>query len=209
MLEKILTGSVASSSLLNNNFNYLDERITDTVSKLYTNNSSFDSKLATVTSNLTAQVDKVRPIGQPIIRLDDTIFDDEVRLEGEVVSRVTYASLFSIYGITYGSGDGATTFKLPDYRNRAVWGSGDGTFGYLEPALPNITGRFNSGRMNEISVVNGAFYVSAQRTGFTDGGGAYGYYCSMDASRCSSIYKNDCKTVQPPAIKHRVVTRYK
>lgn len=205
MLEKILKGSVANSTILNNNFDYLDERITDTVSKLYTNNSSFDSKLATVTSNLTAQVDKVRPIGQPIIRLDDTIFDDEVRLEGEVVSRVTYASLFSIYGITYGSGDGATTFQLPNFKDRAVWGSGDGSFGYIEPALPNITGSVSSQNSN----ISGAFTRGGYATKFCyDGSGAF-YRANFSASTSSSIYKDGCKTVQPPAIKVRVVTRYK
>lgn len=206
MLEKILTGSVASSSLLNNNFNYLDERITDTVSKLYTNNSSFDSKIATVGSNLTAQVDKVRPIGQPIIRLDNTIFDDEVRLEGEVVSRVTYASLFSIYGITYGSGDGVSTFRLPDFKNRVVWGSADASFGYIEAGLPNITGRFEGNGDDGTAHKTGCFYQGGNMSG--GNGGSGGAYILFDASRSSKIYGKST-TVQPPAIKVRVVTRYK
>lgn len=41
---------------------------------------------------------------------------------GQAVSRVTYATLFSIYGITYGSGDGINTFNLPDLRGRVVAG---------------------------------------------------------------------------------------
>ena len=35
---------------------------------------------------------------------------------GQEVSRVDYARLFGIIGTTYGSGDGATTFNLPDMR---------------------------------------------------------------------------------------------
>lgn len=36
--------------------------------------------------------------------------------DGVAVSRATYANLFARIGITYGNGDGATTFNTPDYR---------------------------------------------------------------------------------------------
>lgn len=38
--------------------------------------------------------------------------------DGSAVSRTTYAALFAVYGTTYGSGDGTTTFNLPDKRGR-------------------------------------------------------------------------------------------
>lgn len=38
--------------------------------------------------------------------------------DGSAVSRATYAALFAVYGTTYGSGDGSTTFNLPDRRGR-------------------------------------------------------------------------------------------
>jgi microcystin-dependent protein len=38
--------------------------------------------------------------------------------DGSVVSRTTYATLFSLYGSTWGAGDGSTTFNLPDLRNK-------------------------------------------------------------------------------------------
>jgi len=44
---------------------------------------------------------------------------------GQAVSRTTYAELFSAIGTTYGSGDGSTTFNLPDLRGRAVAGQDD------------------------------------------------------------------------------------
>lgn len=37
---------------------------------------------------------------------------------GQNVSRTTYAALFVAIGTTYGSGDGSTTFTLPDSRGR-------------------------------------------------------------------------------------------
>ena len=42
---------------------------------------------------------------------------------GQAVSRTTYAGLFSAISTTYGTGDGSTTFNLPDLRGRVVAGS--------------------------------------------------------------------------------------
>ena len=42
--------------------------------------------------------------------------------DGTAVSRTTYATLFGVLGTTYGAGDGATTFTLPDYRDRVPIG---------------------------------------------------------------------------------------
>ena len=38
--------------------------------------------------------------------------------DGSAVSRTTYDELFDVIGTTYGSGDGSTTFNLPDLRRR-------------------------------------------------------------------------------------------
>ena len=41
---------------------------------------------------------------------------------GQAISRITYAELFAVTGITYGVGDGSTTFNLPDFRGRPLMG---------------------------------------------------------------------------------------
>jgi microcystin-dependent protein len=41
---------------------------------------------------------------------------------GQAISRTTYATLFSLVGTTFGSGDGSTTFNMPDLRGRSVFG---------------------------------------------------------------------------------------
>lgn len=41
---------------------------------------------------------------------------------GQAVSRTTFATLFSAYGIAYGAGDGTTTFNMPDLRGRLLAG---------------------------------------------------------------------------------------
>jgi microcystin-dependent protein len=43
---------------------------------------------------------------------------------GQAVSRATYAALFVVLGTVFGSGDGSTTFNLPDYSDRMPVGAG-------------------------------------------------------------------------------------
>ena len=44
---------------------------------------------------------------------------------GAAVSRTTYSGLFTAIGTTYGVGDGATTFNVPNFKDRFVIGKGD------------------------------------------------------------------------------------
>jgi microcystin-dependent protein len=44
---------------------------------------------------------------------------------GQTVSRTQYSGLFLTIGTTYGSGDGSTTFALPDLRGRTIAGEDD------------------------------------------------------------------------------------
>lgn len=46
--------------------------------------------------------------------------------DGSAVSRETYPDLFKVIGTAYGSGDGSTTFNLPDQRGRVLIGTGGG-----------------------------------------------------------------------------------
>lgn len=47
--------------------------------------------------------------------------------DGTAVSRTTYAALFAVIGTEYGTGDGSTTFTLPDLKGRAPVGYGAGS----------------------------------------------------------------------------------
>jgi microcystin-dependent protein len=49
--------------------------------------------------------------------------------EGQAVSRTTYAALFTAIGVVYGEGDKATTFNLPDAKNRSLIGVGTHALG--------------------------------------------------------------------------------
>jgi microcystin-dependent protein len=49
-----------------------------------------------------------------------------LKCNGALVSRTTYAALFTAIGTLYGAGDGSTTFALPDLRAEFVRGWDDG-----------------------------------------------------------------------------------
>lgn len=147
-------------------------------------------------------------IGLPQPTLSNTLLSNEIWLEGQEVSRSTYANLFTIYGTTYGTGDGTSTFNLPDFRNRVMWGST--SFGYISAGLPNPTGTFTAGHHSTGQIAASGCVYEISRNGPGDNGtynentnALYG----IDLSRANGIFGNS-STVQPPAIKVRVKTRY-
>lgn len=126
---------------------------------------------------------------------------------GQNVSRTTYANLFAVIGTTYGSGDGSTTFKLPNLHHRFLEGTttasevGD----YVEAGLPNITGSFTvytayAPKENK-NAASGAFRLG-------DGGGQGESYVlagtrpkwDLSAARSSSLYGRS-SSVQPPSLR--------
>lgn len=140
--------------------------------------------------------------------------------DGSAVSRTTYAKLFSVIGTTYGSGNGSTTFNLPNLVDKFVEGSA--TAGTVKSAgLPNITGNGvivqvtdNSSDSQGLWVRggNGALYAGGKwgRTGGLTNYAAHETYPSeicIDASRSNSIYGGS-NTVQPPAVTMRYIIKY-
>lgn len=158
-------------------------------------------------------------IGLPIRTLSNFLADNEIWLEGAEVSKETYAELYAVYGDTYGTPENENNFILPDYRGRTGFGIGQNdNFGYIKAGLPNIKGtwRSRSHSNSKAGAVfenpSGCFY----QNNYIEGGYSYGMSNQniayrtqgMNASRSSSIY-GASTTVQPPAIKERVKTRYK
>ena len=122
---------------------------------------------------------------------------------GSAVSRTTYAKLFSIWGTTWGEGDGETTFNLPNLDGRFLEGTTDiAKVGqYVEAGLPNITGNagFGDAYLGNTGI-SGAFYVGSTAyciTGYQKGNNKS---VALDSSRSSSIY-GQTSTVQPHALR--------
>jgi microcystin-dependent protein len=67
---------------------------------------------------------------------------------GQAISRTTYATLFSIMSTTYGSGDGSTTFNLPDKTGRIS--------AMQEASATRLTSTYFGGDSTALGAVGGA-----------------------------------------------------
>jgi microcystin-dependent protein len=70
------------------------------------------------------------PVGTMSLFAMSTIPTGWLRCDGSAVSRTSYADLYSAVGTTYGTGDGSTTFNLPN-----IAGSGSGSPLYYIKAI--------------------------------------------------------------------------
>jgi microcystin-dependent protein len=83
-------------------------------------NNSDNLKKTTISNigNLFGQI----PIGWVIDWAASTLPTGYLYCDGSVISRTTYADLFTVIGTTFGAGDGSTTYALPDARGRTIAG---------------------------------------------------------------------------------------
>lgn len=219
-LTEIEYGSLASSQVLNDNFDFLNDEIAAVSAIVASNKSSFESQISTLNTNINAQFqtvnDKVSaaiPIATIIISQASTIPTGFLLCDGSELKISEYEELYEVIGTTYGQSD-STTFCIPDLTGRTVFGiAEDGTLGdYLEAGLPNITGSVQTMNSRMSSGGSGAFTGSdGSRTGSASayGGTDYGGNATLrfNASNSNSIYGKST-TVQPPAIVTNFLIKY-
>lgn len=150
------------------------------------------------------------PVGAVMYFAQGAVPEGWLFCNGSAVSRTTYAALYAAIGTKYGSGNGSSTFTLPNLRSIFVQGASStsdvGTT--VAAGLPNITGTatgYEWGRSG--GLFGGAFYDGHTNDPYnigTDSGASAHDNTAMklgiDASRVSSVYGNS-NTVQPPAVR--------
>lgn len=104
--------------------NYINE----TVLQANTTIRSADLRtlFAALDTQLKAVTDQLMQVGAPI----GTVFafagtsppTGFLLCHGQAISRVQYATLFSVIGTTFGAGDGSSSFQVPDLRGRVIAG---------------------------------------------------------------------------------------
>ena len=166
--------------------------------KITSNELAVDSVTSTAIANNAVTQAKTNnmlvPTGAVMAFAMDSTPDGWRVANGAAISRTTYAALFAAIGTTYGSGDGSTTFNVPDLRGYFIRGHGtnsDGTesgeFGAKQAdALQNITGKIDLNAQAGFNVtMTGAFYSSEGNTStlVAFGSGAVEGDYSFDASR--------------------------
>lgn len=106
--------------------------------------------------------------------------------DGSAVSRTTYADLFAVITTYYGSGNGSTTFNVPDLRSRVPiglgQGSGGGSSGTGLPSggssLTNVTrGEWKGEETHQLTTAELATHTHPPASPLTT---FWGYYVSGD-----------------------------
>jgi microcystin-dependent protein len=95
-------------------------------------------------------------------------------LNGQAISRTTFAALFALIGTTYGSGDGSTTFNLPDLRGRVIAGV-DGGANRLTTASMSSQTLAGVGGTESITLGPSQIPAHTHPNSLTDNGHVHGY----------------------------------
>ena len=98
---------------------------------------TYNNKVALNTNPNVAEINKVTdnnmneiknavntntPVGSISLFAGTTAPSGWLICDGSAVSRTTYANLFSVIGTTYGTGDGSTTFNIPNLKGKVPVG---------------------------------------------------------------------------------------
>ena len=159
-----------------------------------------------VAKAIAALIPPAMPTGMIFPWPGDTPPEGSIVADGRELSRTTYAGLFSIYGTKYGTGDGSTTFNVPDLDGRFIELTTDaGSVGqFVEPGLPNITGGITGGdrpaAWNNTQDPYGAFETDSTEGRRLISEFGNGVKIVFNASQSTSIYGSST-TVQPSALR--------
>lgn len=112
---------------------------------------------------------------------------------GAGISRSTFSNLFAKIGTTYGTGDGSTTFNIPDLRDRYIIGANTNALGTkVAEQLPNIYGQLfvvDASFVNQLGVFNKFNYGENINSQGSSRAGFNGLV--FDAKTYNSIYQNN------------------
>lgn len=85
-----------------------------------------DQMLTAITALIAAAVPDGETVGSVTAMAMDPEPTGWLECDGSAISRTTYATLFAAIGTTFGAGDGATTFNIPDLRGEFIRGFDNG-----------------------------------------------------------------------------------
>jgi microcystin-dependent protein len=125
---------------------------------------------------------------------------------GQAISRTTYATLFALTGTAFGTGDGVTTFNVPDMRGRVPYGldnmggSASGRMTSLSGGIDGTTIGANGGSQNvtlgqanlpnvtlTVTANYTQFVFSAQQLASTFGNNEWGFNSQPSSNSSASI----------------------
>ena len=168
--------------------------------------TSNSTNIAT-TAWVNTKLGSATPVGTIIAYAANSAPDGYLICNGAAISRTTYANLFAKIGTLYGTGDGSTTFNLPQLADgRFIRGESNAGNKY-SAGLPNITGTADVSQGSSRSYnATGAFHQTNNGNG---GNWDTSASCKLniDASRSSGIY-GASTTVMPQSLSMRFYIKY-
>ena len=102
--------------------------------------------------NLSFQIVAGVPSGSVFCMAVATVPSGYLECNGAAVSRTTYAALFAIIGTNYGTGNGSSTFNLPDLRGEFVRGFDNGRGADSGRSIASSQGASNASHNHSISL---------------------------------------------------------
>lgn len=78
---------------------------------------------STITGSTSETAAPLIPAGVVVAWSGSTAPSGWLECAGSAISRTAYAALYAVCGTAFGSGNGSTTFNLPDIRGRAIYGT--------------------------------------------------------------------------------------
>lgn len=141
--------------------------------------------------------------------------------DGSAVSRVTYVKLFEVIGEIYGSGNGSTTFNLPNLIDKFIEGTQNEVGQNMSAGLPNIRGILHrvlcsgydafepiegSGDYG-INALSGSIEGSKHDVRFLASKGELKTDGTLKTDESEKVFGKS-NTVQPPAIKMQYIIKY-
>ena len=102
--------------------------------------------------NLSFSIVQGVPSGAVFCMAVATVPSGYFECNGAAVSRTTYAALFAVIGTQYGSGNGSSTFNIPDLRGEFVRGFDNGRGVDSGRSIATIQGDDNKGHNHSISL---------------------------------------------------------
>jgi microcystin-dependent protein len=114
---------------------------------------------------------------------------------GQAISRTTYSVLFALVSTTFGTGDGSTTFNIPDLRGRALFGL-DNMGGSAANRITVAGGNFDGTSLGATGGAQNHTLVTGEMPSHTHTDSGHTHQFTYNVENLGAGGSNDVKNIQ-------------